>query len=255
MLNQLNSFFHKKYIAPELKANEVAYDKLFAEMFEKYEEHKDSHEFFKEVFEKLFALSNIKETFEEKLATLSETLSNSLIATADVVQKISFTLSQRRKAEAKVLSDLKCKLDEEVDLTHKKLISGMDYWANFLLGWSADIAADMTEFYRYKQHELRDFTDLLRERIQETNETEQRISLLETKKKQLFSEKKIGQWQIDPLINDFYHFVTDFDKIKEIMLPDETRVVGNSEKQCFFANKHVLYEYLSFLKNEGHCIK
>lgn len=39
------------------------------------------------------------------------------------------------------------------------------------------------------------------------------------------------------------------------MLPDETKVVKDSEKQCMFTNKHSLYEYFNFLKNEGYYIK
>lgn len=186
MLNQINSLFHKKHIAPQLKANEDTYDQYFGVLLGKYTENKGSHKFFKDVFEKLMNLSDIKKIFEERLLALSDTLSNSLKTSADLLQKISFTLSQSRKVESQILNELYCMQDVEVDLTYKKLISGMDFWANFFLGWSADITEDMTEFFRYKKHEQMDLSKLLKERVQETYETEQRIQLLENKKRQLF---------------------------------------------------------------------
>lgn len=111
----------------------------------------------------------------------------------------------------------------------------------------------MSDFFRFKKHENEELRETLRQRIKNINETEKRIQEIDIKKKRLFDSKEIDYWQINN--KNYFDYIADFDKIKDIMLPDETFLQKSILKQCNFINKHVLYEYFNFIKNEDFYIR
>lgn len=60
---------------------------------------------------------------------------------------------------------------------------------------------------------------------------------------------------IKPEITDFYDYITNYEIIRDLMLPDETFLVYKAVDQGLFINKHLFFEYTNFSKNQDFYMK
>ena len=255
MLNKINTMFSIGSQKDKILENEMFYDGFFGNLFPDYHEKRVDPTYFINLFKNLSNHLLKDSTIFSRLRKLAVTLAENLKITGEIIYKISSLLNTSLNHSKKYFSSN----TKEFEIIQKKLKIGFDEWGSQIFSQTNFVKDNLESFFQFRKYESRKMSSLLKLRNISSKEAIDRINEIKKKKKKLFDSKDISKWGFDEKekdnIGDFYELMSDYDKAKEIILPDESYLSKQINSQSLFINKHVLFEFSNYYKNSNYYLE
>ena len=256
-MDRLLATYRRKDNRIYFEENEKIYDGFLSDIFGTYTKYKNNPDYYVAVFKRLDSLFGINSKIFSQLKHLSYELSEHLSKAGNTIHRISALYSRYIKESVDTYNKVHFKIDKEVDAVTKKLKVGLNEWGSQLLTQSRHVIDNMASFFHYKKHENLAFSQLIAAKMEVGSNYKKLQDQLDATKRKLYDSKNTDKWKVNfnEIEGDYNELFKDFDKIKEYMLPDESRPVNESKVLNKFLNKHILFEYHNFYTNSQFYIE
>lgn len=231
-------------------ANERVYDAFLAKQFKDFRaEAEDSY--YLKVSEHLTSYASGNEKLFSQLKHLCYEFAGHFTKAGETVHKIVATLETYLKAQSEAYKRVNFEPNENVNLTNKRLLTGLSEWGSQLLIQKKFIIDNMAGFFHYKKHEYAEMAKLLSQQTEVQSRFKKRAAALEQSKQKLFETKNIEKMKIRlaDLKGDPGQVLKSYQTAREYILPEESREVGDMAGVVSFLRKHMLFEYINFYQN------
>ena len=203
-----------------LEQNDALYCQFLGKQFNGLKDTSDEG-YYQKLFETIIASSGKNEKVFSQLKHLCYELSGYFDKAGETVHKIVAVLENYVASETELYKKINFETSENVNITSKKLLTGLSEWGSQLLIQKKFIIDNMAGFFHYKKHENAEMAKLLSMQPDIQLRYKKKAQALESTKQKLFDSKMIDKWKIDytTVQGDFNNIAKKYELVKEYMIP------------------------------------